>query len=103
MEWSRLKIENRFPDGSPVGAELYLGASGMKAQLKYADRRNAPCVVIAGSNEFAAGKVQIKDLAAGKRGAEAIADNRVPSPSFEDGLRNQQVLEAIEKSSTSRR
>ena len=34
---------------------------------------------------------------------EAIADNRVPSPSFEDGLRNQQVLEAIEKSSTSRK
>jgi predicted dehydrogenase len=34
---------------------------------------------------------------------EAIADNRVPSPNFEDGLRNQKVLAAIEKSSTSRK
>ena len=26
-----------------IAAEMYLGSSGMKAQLKYADRRNAPC------------------------------------------------------------
>lgn len=34
---------------------------------------------------------------------EAIADNRVPSPNFEDGLRNQMVMAAIEKASTTRR
>lgn len=34
---------------------------------------------------------------------EAMADGRVPSPSFDDGLRNQQVLAAIEKASTTRR
>ena len=34
---------------------------------------------------------------------EAMADNRVPSPSFEDGLRNQKVLAAIEKSAKTRR
>jgi predicted dehydrogenase len=34
---------------------------------------------------------------------EAIADNRMPSPSFEDGLRNQQVLDAIETAATERR
>jgi histidyl-tRNA synthetase len=49
-----------------IAAELYLGESGMKAQMKYADRRNAPCVVIQGSDERAAGTVQIKDLALGK-------------------------------------
>jgi histidyl-tRNA synthetase len=54
---------------------MYLGNGGMKAQLKYADRRNAPAVVIAGSSEFAAGKVQIKDLAAGKAKAAAIASH----------------------------
>jgi histidyl-tRNA synthetase len=48
----------------------------MKAQLKYADRRNAPCVIVAGSDEFAAGKVQIKDLIAGKEQAAATADNQ---------------------------
>lgn len=34
---------------------------------------------------------------------EAIADQRLPSPNFHDGLRNQQVLAAIESSSTTRR
>ncbi len=48
-----------------IRAELYLGTSGMKAQMKYADRRGAPCVVIQGSNERAAGEVTIKDLALG--------------------------------------
>ena len=59
-----------------IAAEMYLGASGMKAQLKYADRRNAPAAIIAGSNEFDGGKIQIKDLAAGKAGAAAIGDNQ---------------------------
>ncbi|MEM8855932.1 MAG: histidine--tRNA ligase [Pseudomonadota bacterium] len=62
-------------DGRTVPVEMYAGDSGMKAQLKYADRRNAPCVIIQGSNEREAGKVQIKDLAAGKRASEEIADN----------------------------
>ena len=34
---------------------------------------------------------------------EAIADKRLPSPNFHDGLRNQQVLAAIENSSAARR
>jgi histidyl-tRNA synthetase len=55
-----------------VAAEMYLGPSGMKAQLKYADRRNAPAAIIAGSNEFASGKLQVKDLIAGKVQAAAI-------------------------------
>jgi histidyl-tRNA synthetase len=56
-----------------VAAEMYLGASGMKAQLKYADRRNAPAAIIAGSQEFESGKLQIKDLVAGKAQAAAIS------------------------------
>jgi histidyl-tRNA synthetase len=48
----------------------------MKAQLKYADRRNAPVAIIQGTDERAAGTVQVKDLAAGKRLAAEIADNR---------------------------
>ena len=58
-----------------IRAELYLGASGMKAQMKYADRRGAPCVIIQGSDERARGEVQVKDLIAGARAAEAIASN----------------------------
>jgi predicted dehydrogenase len=34
---------------------------------------------------------------------KAIAEDRLPSPNFEDGVRNQRVLDAIERSSASRR
>ncbi len=37
----------------------------MKAQMKYADKRGAPCVVIQGGDEKAKGEVQIKDLILG--------------------------------------
>jgi histidyl-tRNA synthetase len=55
-----------------IRAEMYLGASGMNAQMKYADRRNAVATVIVGSNERAEGRVTIKDLAAGAAAAKAI-------------------------------
>jgi len=59
-----------------IAAEMYLGTSGMKAQMKYADRRGAPCVIIQGSDERARGEVQIKDLIEGAKAAAAISDNR---------------------------
>ncbi len=58
-----------------IRAELYLGGSGPKAQLKYADKRNSPCVIIQGGDEKAKGVVQIKDLALGKQLSAEIADN----------------------------
>ncbi|HET9572552.1 MAG TPA: His/Gly/Thr/Pro-type tRNA ligase C-terminal domain-containing protein, partial [Methyloceanibacter sp.] len=48
-----------------IRAELYLGESGMKAQMKYADRRLSPCAVIQGGDERAKGEVTIKDLILG--------------------------------------
>ncbi len=59
-----------------IRAEMYLGSAGMKAQMKYADRRNAPCVVIQGGNEIAEGVVQIKDLIEGAKAAASIKDNK---------------------------
>lgn len=58
-----------------IAAELYLGRASMKAQMKYADRRGAPAVVILGGDEIAAGEVTIKDLDAGRAAAAAITDN----------------------------
>jgi histidyl-tRNA synthetase len=58
-----------------IRAELYLGGAGMKAQLKYADRRGAPVAVIQGGNERAEGVVQLKDLVEGARQAAAIGDH----------------------------
>ena len=50
-----------------VRAELYLGnpKHSLGQQMKYADKRNAPCAIIQGSDERAQGKVQIKDLILG--------------------------------------
>ncbi len=48
-----------------IRAELYLGSGKFGPQMKYADRRNAPCVVIQGSDEKAKGEITIKDLIVG--------------------------------------
>jgi histidyl-tRNA synthetase len=60
-----------------IRAELYLGnPRNMGNQFKYADKRNAPCVVIQGGDEKAKGEVQIKDLIEGAKAAAAIASNQ---------------------------
>ena len=56
-------------------AECYTGDGGMKAQLRYADKRNAKFVVIVGEDEIASDTVTIKDLARGKELSENINDN----------------------------
>ena len=48
-----------------IRAELYLGSAGMKAQMKYADRRNSRIAIIQGSNEREKGAAQVKDLIMG--------------------------------------
>jgi histidyl-tRNA synthetase len=59
-----------------IRAEMYLGTAGMKAQMKYADKRGAPCVVIQGGDERAKGEVQIKDLIEGAKAAATIKDSK---------------------------
>ena len=58
-----------------IRSELYVGDSGMKAQMKYADRRHAPLVIIQGEDERMRGVVQIKDLAVGKEQSASISDH----------------------------
>lgn len=57
-----------------IPAELYLGSSGMNAQLKYADKRNAACAIIQGSNEREKGEIVVKDLILGAQVAKAAKD-----------------------------
>ncbi len=59
-----------------IRAEAYMGSSGMRPQMKYADRRGAPAVVMAGSDELAKGVVTIKDLKVGAAKAAAISSNQ---------------------------
>ena len=60
-----------------IRSELYLGSAGMNAQLKYADKRNAVCAVIQGSNERDAEGgpvVMIRDLVLGVELAKSSKD-----------------------------
>ncbi|WP_157016941.1 histidine--tRNA ligase [Mesorhizobium xinjiangense] len=68
--------ENGRPLGPPIPVEMYLGnPKNFGNQLKYADRRGSPCVVIQGGDEREKGEVQIKDLVVGARLAQNIADH----------------------------
>jgi len=59
-----------------IRAELYLGnPKNFGNQLKYADRRTSPCVIIQGGDEKARGEVQIKDLIEGAKAAQTIASH----------------------------
>jgi len=82
-----------------IRAELYLGAGKFGAQMKYADRRGAPCAVIQGGDEKTKGEVQIKDLIFGAtissikdrdayKAAQAKAQFAVPET---------QMVEAVQK------
>lgn len=73
-------------------ADLYLGASGFNAQMKYADRRGAVCAVIQGSSEREAGTVVIKDLILG---AELAAASRDVKDSAEHKAKQAQAQFAV--------
>jgi histidyl-tRNA synthetase len=55
-----------------IRAEMYIGTSNMGKQMKYADKRGSPIVVIQGGDEKAKGEVQIKDLRLGSELAAQI-------------------------------
>jgi histidyl-tRNA synthetase len=59
-----------------IRAELYLGnpKHSLGQQMKYADKRNAPCAIIQGSDEKSRGEVLIKDLIVGAEIASATAE-----------------------------
>jgi histidyl-tRNA synthetase len=91
------------PDGPRIRAELYLGnPKNMGNQLKYADKRNSPCVIIQGSDEKddpAGPQVLLKDLILGAELAklekdreeylqkQGEAQTKVPQASLVDEVR----------------
>jgi histidyl-tRNA synthetase len=80
-----------------IRAELYLGSGKMGPQLKYADKRGAPCVVIQGGNEKDNGEVQIKDLIEGAKAAAAIASNQEwrESRPAQFAVKEEQLVDAV--------
>jgi histidyl-tRNA synthetase len=64
-DYQRMVAELR---AAGIRAEMYLGSGKFNPQMKYADKRNAPCVVIQGSdekNDAAGEQVVVKDLVLG--------------------------------------
>lgn len=59
-----------------IRSELYLGGSGMRAQLKYADKRGATVTVIEGEDEREKGEITLKDLVLGAKMSQEIEDNK---------------------------
>ena len=58
-----------------IAAEVYLGSSGMRPQMKYADRRMSPAAIIIGEDELAQGKATVKDLDLGRALSAKVTDN----------------------------
>ncbi len=73
LDYVRLVQELR---AAGLRAELYMGDGGMKAQLRYADARDARFALIEGEDEYARGEIVIKDLQLGAQQSEHIRDNR---------------------------
>jgi len=61
-----LKIIKTLRSGN-VMAELYPDAAKMKKQMGYADRRNIPYVVLAGTQEMAEGYLTLKNMKSGEQ------------------------------------
>ena len=58
-----------------IRSEIYLGdTKNLTKQVKYGDKVGVPFAIIAGSNEFEAGTVTVKNLAAGRERARQAAD-----------------------------
>jgi histidyl-tRNA synthetase len=55
-----------------IRTEMFIGTGNMGKQMKYADKRGSPLVIIQGGDEKAKGEVQIKDLRLGSELATTI-------------------------------
>jgi len=57
---------------SNINSEIYCGDGSLKVQMKYADKKNAPAVILYGDNEIKLGTVTIKNLKLGKEVSENV-------------------------------
>ncbi len=57
-----------------ISAEIYPGESKLKKQMEYANKINAPAVILYGENEIKLGKPTIKNLKSGKETSILIQD-----------------------------
>ncbi|MFL2836256.1 MAG: His/Gly/Thr/Pro-type tRNA ligase C-terminal domain-containing protein [Alphaproteobacteria bacterium] len=82
---------------SGIKAEVYLGMAGMKAQMKYADKKNSPLVIIEGTVEREKGIVTIKNLIKGKEVSATIGsrDNWIKNNEIQFEVDRNEVVREI--------
>jgi len=72
-----------------IPSEIYAGdTKNLTKQIRYGDKAGIPFCVIAGSDEFEAGTVTVKNLAAGREKAAATADR-------EEWLKAEDIQETV--------
>lgn len=71
LEYEKMVFQLR---NAGIPAEMYLGSGGFKKQLQYADDRGSIVAVIAGSREFEAGEVSLKDMRLGRELSKNITE-----------------------------
>ena len=57
-----------------ISSEIYPGESKLKKQMEYANKINAPAVILYGENEIKLGKPTVKNLKSGKETSILIDD-----------------------------
>jgi histidyl-tRNA synthetase len=89
-----------YAPGKKIRAELYLGSGKFGAQMKYADKRGSPCVVIQGGDEKAKGEIQIKDLVLGAQIAGLSKDRddyMKKQAEAQFAVKESELVEAVKK------
>jgi len=61
-----LQLQKTFHENG-IAAEVYPDEDKLKKQLKYADRKGIPFVLLAGPQEIAAGEYVLKDMFSGEQ------------------------------------
>ena len=80
-----------------IKAEVYLGTAGMKAQMKYADKKGSPLVIIEGTVEREKGIVTIKNLTKGKEVSATIGsrDNWIKNDEIQFEVTRGEIVKEI--------
>ena len=80
-------------------AEAYVGSGGLKAQLRYADKRGMPWAILEGEDERQSGHVTLKDMQSGKAQSAEIASNQTwrQGTHAQERIKRSELVAALKK------
>ena len=84
---------------SNINSEIYCGNGNLKTQMKYANKKNAPAVILYGDNEIKSGTVTIKNLKLGKESSEnvKIRENWISNKTAQITVKVENLVNEIKK------